>query len=111
MAKIIKDCWTQEKIPTERKKEFFTKLRDLCCLYSVHIGVDNFEIPKELLDKGDKDHIPTLFFEFHNGDTYYWDSQLDQDLEFGVYNTFINCQDERDIIGINGVNFQTEEND
>ena len=111
MAKIIKDCWTQEKIPTERKKEFFTKLRDLCCLYSVHIGVDNFEIPKELLDKGDEDQIPTLYFEFHNGDTYYWDSQFDQDLEFDVYNVFINCQDEKDSIEINGVRYDQEEND
>ena len=111
MAKIIKDCWTQEKILTERKKEFFTKLRDLCCLYSVHIGVDNFEIPKELLDEGDKDQIPTLYFEFHNGDTYYWDSEFDQDLEFDVYNVFINCQDEKDFIGINGVRYDQEEND
>lgn len=111
MAKIIKDCWTQEKISSERKKEFFTKLRDLCCLYSVHIGVDNFEIPKELLDKGDEDKIPTLYFEFHNGDTYYWDNQFDQDLEFDVYNVFTNCQDEKDSIGINGVRYDQEEND
>ena len=46
MAKILEDCWTAGNISVERKNEFFTKLRDLCCLYGVHIGVDDLKFQK-----------------------------------------------------------------
>lgn len=122
MAKIIKSCYSNKNISKELKEEFFKKLRDLCCLYSVHIGVDDIELPKEYIDSvNDSDHIPnhldgkdvcpTLFFEFHNGDTYYWDQNLDKDLEYGNFNTYVNCEDENDIININGVRFDQEQNE
>ena len=97
-----KRAW-KSNVPYELKKEFFLKFRDLCCYYGVHIYDGEIEFPKNLKNENDPDMIPAIFFEFYDGTTYTW---CDGEIEYANCNSFTNCDNENDVITINGINFQ-----
>lgn len=99
-----KEAWTLN-VPKKLKEEFFLKFRDLCCYYGVHICSGEVEFPSHLKEKNDPDMIPAIFFEFYDGTSYSWS---DGEMEYGNCNSFENCNDNDDVITINGVNFQSE---
>ena len=114
MAIINKEAHHPTNVSKGIKEEFFQKLRDLCCLYGVHIGTSLNESDDEYYEEvfdGDKlieyrenntKSIPVLYFEFFDGSEYEWS---DGELEYDNYNTFINVNDSKDYIGINGVSY------
>lgn len=102
MAIYDKRAWTLD-VPHELKVEFFKKFRDLCCYYGVNIYDGEIEFPQHLKKENDPDMIPAIFFEFYDGSTYAWS---DGEIEYGNCNSFENCDDENDVITINGVTYK-----
>ena len=118
MAIINTEAHNPNNVSKEIKEEFFQKLRDLCCLYGVHIGTSlndsDDEYYEEVFD-GDKlieyrenntGPIPVLYFKFFDGSEYEWS---DGKLEYDNYNTFININDSKDYIGINGISYEQKD--
>ena len=118
MAIINKEAHNPNNVSKEIKEEFFQKLRDLCCLYGVHIETSlndsDDEYYEEVFD-GDKlieyrenntEPIPVLYFKFFDGSEYEWS---EGELEYDNYNTFINANDSKDCIGINGVSYEQKD--
>ena len=137
MATINKEAHNPNGVSKELKEEFFKKLRDLCCLYGVHIGACEIETEREfeieeydfsaLTDKDidflnnlykeepellesfydnatkNIQKIPAIYFKFFDGSEYEWSDGV---LEYDNYNTFINFNDSKDYIGINGVSYE-----
>lgn len=99
-----KKAWTLD-VPHELKEEFFKKFRDLCCYYGVHICDGEIPFPAKLKEEGDPDMIPAIFFKFYDGNTYAW---YDGEIEYANCNSFENCDDENDVITIDGVTFDNE---
>ena len=102
MAKIIKEAHNPDGVSRELKKEFFEKLRDLCCEYGVFPCAGTIDFPKHLKTENSPKEIPAIFFEFYDGSNYIWS---DGELDYANCNSFENEHIDGDIITINGVDF------
>ena len=65
MAIINKEAHNPNNVSKEIKEEFFQKLRDLCCLYGVHIGTSLNDSDDEYYEN-DESSMTTLEFLFNS---------------------------------------------
>ena len=100
MKKVKKDAWSLN-VPHKLKEQFFEKFRDLCAKYGVYIFDGDVDAPDELKDI--QKTLPAIFFEFYDGSTYSWS---DGEIEYGNANSFTNCDNENDVITVNGIDYK-----